>query len=141
MGNLKILHRLRISEESEKKILIVAIFGVQTLFTLYPWSDDTRYSFFPFFHGASGWDGTMTRENVVYLYCGHLAWLMVFRLLCLETGKGIYDVAFKVESVNTLEFALRYNHTWGNFLGIDWSWNIFQFVIILYYADKYRKIG
>lgn len=134
--NRKILRHIRISEEREKFVVTIGIFAVAVIFTLYPWTDENKYSFFPFFHGSDGWDGKMTKENWCYGACGHVAWQLGFRLMTLETGKKIYHVCFVLETIAIIDYVLRYNFTWFSIGGFDIEYNIIEFIIILYFAHK-----
>lgn len=130
----KIRRLTQISHESEKHILTLGLFLVATIFTLYPWSDEAKYSWFPFFHGHGKWDGTMTRENWCYGACSHITWQIGFRLMTLETGKRIYHVCFILETIALIDYVLRYNFTWFTIGNFDIEYNIIQFIIILIFS-------
>ena len=123
-------------DRNKVAILIVSSFAVSALFTLIPWDDEVRHSFFPFFHGHGSWNGQMTTENYVYGYLETIGIMILFTILYIETGRKIYKVCWVLHLIDLIDYALLYNHTWFTVLGYPVEYNHFKFVIALYFTHK-----
>lgn len=125
------------SKEVRIYLLVVSSFLVGLIYDLVDLDWKTQKDFFPFFDGYNGWDGKMSLANYVYGYCGHAVMLMIWSVLIIDSGRKIYQVCFILETIDLIDYALRYNYTWFTVFDCPIEYNHFKVLSVTLCAIKY----
>lgn len=114
--------------------LIVGSYLVGVIFTLVEWDFAKQYSFFPFFHGHSGWDGKMALGTYVYYICEHASAMMIFYACYLVCGWRILNVLFWVEFADLIDYLLCYHEAWFKIRGFEFEFNYIKIATVCIFS-------
>lgn len=116
--------------------LLVGAYLVDLIYTLVEWDFHRTYSFFPFFHGHSGWDGKMALGTYVYFYCQRVALMMIIWASFLASGFRFFKILFWIELLDLIDFAMCYNEQWFSIRGFSFEFNYLKIGILIYFAAR-----
>lgn len=116
-------------------VLVMSSFVIDLIFDLVPQSTE-KYYFFPFFLGYKGWDGSMTTENYVYLFCEHVSGMSIWLAFYKATGWRLMNYIFFVELSDLVDFCLCYNSTWFRVYGHPVEYNDFKIGIVTFLTTR-----
>lgn len=123
-------------------VLLAGSYLVDLIYTLVEWDFNTRYSFFPFFHGYDGWDGKMALGSYVYYYCQHVMLMMIFYAFYLYSGWRFVFILFWVECADLVDYMACYHEAWFKIPGfwkfdtIDFEFNYVKILIIFLFVSR-----
>lgn len=139
-GRRQIQILLQVAVRDKALLLLVGAYLVDLLYTLVEWDFNTKYSFFPFFHGYSGWDGKMALGSYVYYYCQHVCLMMIFYALYLFSAWRFVLILFWVEVADLIDYMCFYHEAWfkmpgfWKFESIPFEFNYIKVLFITIYA-------
>lgn len=136
MVDLKTLHHAR---KIQIVLLICGAYAADLFFDLASVGNETKMSFFPFFHGYEDWDGKMTAENYIYGYSLNLWRIMIFRAVYLMTDSDLFLGLVDVETLDLIDFILIYNHTWFTLNGFEFEFNYIKIGLVAYLIRRNFK--
>lgn len=133
MADLKTLHRDR---KIQIVLLICGAYAADLFFDLASIGNETKMSFFPFFHGYEDWDGKMTTENYIYGYSLNLWRMMIFRAVYLMTESDLFLGLVDVETLDLIDFILCYNSVWVIVNGFEFEFNYIKIGLVAYLIGR-----
>lgn len=119
--------------------LVVGSYLVDVIYTMVEWDFQKTYSFFPFFHGHSGWDGRMALGSYVYFYCQHVCVMMLLWAAYLASGMRFLKYVFWVEFADLIDYALCYHEKWLTINGFDFEFSYAKILIVFALAAREWK--
>lgn len=108
---------------------------IDVLFDVVP-KEGPELDFFPLFDGYGNWNGKMTLHNYVYGYCQHVFLIMIFHAVYVHTGRKYWEWLMWLEVVDSIDYAIHYNHTIFHLFGHGIDFNYFKFLAVLYFTHR-----